>query len=171
MRILGIRIVFNPVCALVLFPVQRLDPFPGRRHIDIGKPGAVGTHIRDQAFLAIADIDAFIEFLGDRHGPLGRKAQLGRGFLLQRGGNERLERRRRLGGRLDTGQGKFTLAVIVSLHGIRFIVQFRFLPVDAGQGSRERNAVLAELRVQRPVFLRDKGLNFLFPFHDQFQGY
>jgi hypothetical protein len=57
--------------------------------IDIRQTGAVGSHIGDQTFLAVADVNAFIETLGDGHRALGAEAELGAGLLLQRRGDER----------------------------------------------------------------------------------
>ena len=44
---------------------------------------AIGSHIGDQAGNLAANIDPFIQLLGNLHGSAGRKAQLARGFLLQ----------------------------------------------------------------------------------------
>ena len=50
---------------------------------------AVGTHISDEADGFAADVDAFIKLLRDLHRALGAEAELARGFLLQRRGDER----------------------------------------------------------------------------------
>jgi hypothetical protein len=59
----------------------------------VGQLGAVGTHVGDKTGGAAAHINTFIEFLGNRHGALGGKAQLARGFLLQGAGNKGCRRR------------------------------------------------------------------------------
>ena len=58
-----------------------------------GNARRVGTHVRDQTNRALfADLDAFIQPLGQHHGSLDAEAQLARRFLLQRRGNERRNR-------------------------------------------------------------------------------
>ena len=52
----------------------------------------VGTHVGDQTNFALANVDTFVQFLRGAHGALSAKAQLARGFLLQRGGRERCRR-------------------------------------------------------------------------------
>src|SRR5690606_11771083 len=49
---------------------------------------AVRTHVGDEAGGLAADGDALIQLLGDAHGLRGREAQLARGLLLERRGNE-----------------------------------------------------------------------------------
>ena len=49
---------------------------------------AVGSHIGDESDRAVADVDAFVEALGDLHGAGRREAELARGLLLQGGGGE-----------------------------------------------------------------------------------
>src|SRR5690606_3089447 len=53
----------------------------------------VGAHVRDQTDRALADVDALIEALRDRHRLLRAEAELARRFLLQR---RRRERRGRI---------------------------------------------------------------------------
>ncbi len=53
-----------------------------------GEVDGVGTHVADEAHSLVADIDAFVELLGDAHGPAGVEAELARGFLLQGGRGE-----------------------------------------------------------------------------------
>ena len=50
---------------------------------------AVGSHVGDEADGLAADVDAFIEALGDLHRLLGREAELARGVHLQGRGGER----------------------------------------------------------------------------------
>ena len=53
-----------------------------------GHLNAVGPHIGDEADGLAADLDAFIEALGDLHGSRRGEAELARGLLLQRRGAE-----------------------------------------------------------------------------------
>ena len=53
---------------------------------------AVGSHVGDEADRLAADVDAFIEALGDLHRLLGREAELARGVHLQRRGRERRDK-------------------------------------------------------------------------------
>ena len=76
MCVLGIGIIFGMVIAEILLTVFLFNHPAGSLDIDIGKSCTVGTHVGDQTFLTIADINAFIQALGNGHGPLGRKAEL-----------------------------------------------------------------------------------------------
>ena len=50
---------------------------------------AVGAHISNESGRAFAEVDAFIEALGDLHRARRREAEFARGFLLQGRGRER----------------------------------------------------------------------------------
>ena len=59
----------------------------------IGNAGGVGTHVGDQTNRAlVAEIDAFIQPLGDHHGALHAETQLARGILLELAGGKRRSR-------------------------------------------------------------------------------
>jgi hypothetical protein len=58
----------------------------------LGQVDRVGSHVGDQADRAAADVDALVELLGGAHGALGGEAELARGLLLQRRGDERRRR-------------------------------------------------------------------------------
>jgi hypothetical protein len=58
----------------------------------VGQVDRVGTHVGDQADRAAADVDALVELLRGAHGALRGEAELARGLLLQRRGDERRRR-------------------------------------------------------------------------------
>ncbi len=138
-------------------------------HIYIRQTCRVGTHIGDKTFLTIADIDAFIEALSNRHGPFCREAELRRSFLLQGGRDKRLERCRALGSRLDGSDGEFSLALLKGLVCFFLIMEFCLLAIDLGKAGREFLAILGKFRIDGPVFLRNECLDFLLALDDQLQ--
>ena len=132
---------------------------------------AVGSHIGDQAGGLAADVDAFIQALGDLHGALGVEAQLARGFLLQGRG---LEGRRgiapyRTG--LDAGNrealrlDRSDRAAGVGLVGQRHFLDL--LAVQLDQPGREGAAGRGQFGVDAPIFLRLESFDFLLAFHHQ----
>jgi hypothetical protein len=75
---------------VIVRPPGFFDHGFGRRSGLIRDAHRVGTHIGDQGRGArFAQVHAFIQALGDVHGPLGRVAQALVGGLLQSGGDER----------------------------------------------------------------------------------
>ena len=129
-----------------------------------GHLNAVGPHIGDQADGLAADVDAFIEALGDLHGLAGGEMQFAGRFLLKRRGGER--RRRISAGlpALDPGDGE-----IRGLDGgdrpvcRGFVAQrqsVQLLTVEMGQLGGDRSAVLiGKDRVHRPIFPGHEVLN------------
>ena len=89
LRIFGLGLEFPGSGRQGRLAVARLNQ---RTHLVQGLAGEmnrVGAHISNQAHRALADINAFIQLLGDAHRPLRGKAQLPDGLLLQGGGNKR----------------------------------------------------------------------------------
>ena len=169
MGILGVRVVADSVSAEVFLAVIIKNPRAGIIDEYVGQSCAVGTHIGDQTFFAMAGIDTFIQTLGHGHRPLGAEGKLGAGFLLQRTGDERRSWIAGTHGRADLADGERSLARFQCLRRFLFVMQCCLFAVDAAQGSIELAAALFEHRVDRPVFLRDKGVDFLLPFDDQLQ--
>ena len=134
----------------------------------------VGPHVGDQAGGLAADIDAFIKPLRDLHCPAGRKAELSRGFLLQRRGGERrfriftdaagLDVRDLQSLGLDGGGGGDGL-------GLGADIQLaKLLAIQMGEARLEISPVsLSKLGLDGPVFLRDEGLDGGFALADQTQ--
>ena len=140
----------------------------------VGQHHGVGTHVGDQADLALADIDPFVELLRGAHGAVGGHAELAHGFLLQGRGGERCSRTARLlflfhrrhadrlarQGREDTGLRRFV--------GDVELVELAAQPV--GQAGGEFLPALVAVEVHRPVFAGFKGADFRLAFADQPQG-
>ena len=141
------------------------------RHVD-----AVGSHIGDEADGLAADVDAFVQTLGDAHGLRRGEPQLARGLLLQgRGGEGRvgvalgglgLDVRHREGGKLQVlleGLGVLAVADVEALD---------LLAVRAHEARVEHPAVLGgERRDDRPVFPRLEGLDLEFAVADEAKGH
>ena len=133
----------------------------------------IGAHVGDQrdgTFLA--QLDAFVQFLRERHGALGGVAQAIVSSLLQLGSGER---RRRIAplfllrdGRDDPfgflhGRDDFV--------GVGLIIDFDVFALELAElGFEDRRRAGIQHGVDGPVFLRDEGANFLFALDDQAQG-
>ena len=89
LRVLGLGGVFARRRRHVVVAEILGDDAPRRRDRLGREIDAVGAHIGDEAGRAVADVDAFIEALGDLHGARRREAELARRLLLQGRGGER----------------------------------------------------------------------------------
>ena len=68
----------------VIRPVMPADEIADFAQGAVGHTRRIGSHIRDQPDRAFAaQFLAFIQLLGNLHGPLRRKAQFARSLLLQ----------------------------------------------------------------------------------------
>src|SRR6185437_1451853 len=136
----------------------------------------VGAHVGDESDLALADVDALVQLLGDAHGLLRAEAQFARGFLLQRGGRE--------------GRGGIALALraVHGQHGQLALGGFLKRALDVARSDFGRKAELLdfgyqvldqlarkfllrmfELGVDGPIFARDEGGDFVFALADHAQ--
>ena len=136
----------------------------------------VGTHVGDQTDGLTADIQPFIQLLGDPHGATGRESQLARGLLLERGGGKRgcgvafaLLFLDRVDDQLAAGcSEKFLFRMLCAgLIGDRKLLDLR--PVQLDQAGRESLFVLVEIAFQRPVFAGCEIINFDLALHDHAQ--
>ena len=140
-----------------------------RRQID-----AVGAHIGNEADRAVADIDAFIEPLGDLHGARGGQPELARGFLLQRGRGEGRVGVALDGLGLDRGDGEFRL-IERRLERPCFVPGADIEPADllavgADETRGEGRAGLGlQMSEDRPIFARDEFLDLEFAIADDAQ--
>ena len=82
MGILGSGIITDTVKAKILLSVFIDDLCLGSSYIYIGQSSTVCTHICDQTLFTIADIDTFIESLGNTHCTLGGESEFCGSFLL-----------------------------------------------------------------------------------------
>ena len=136
----------------------------------------VGAHVGDQAHLALADVDAFVELLRDAHGLLRAEAQLARGFLLQGRGRER---RRRIALALlavHRQDGELALGRLVQraldLARLRFGGEAELLDLGApvfDQLARETSAPMLELGIDGPVLPRHEGGDLVLALADHAQ--
>ena len=136
----------------------------------LGKAQRVGTHIGDQADGALgAQLHAFIELLCDRHGAPRRHIELARSLLLKRRGDKGRRRRAALFRTLDGRDGKLPARnVALDLECFLLAVQLALLAVAIVAGGEGAGLVqTAQEDIERPVFLRHKGLDLFFPFHDK----
>ena len=154
----------------ILFPVGPRNIFLGSGHSLVRNSQTVGTHVGNQTHGAVTgDVHAFVEGLGGPHGAGGGEAQPPGGLLLEGTGDK-------------GGGGLFgPLAPLELAHGIAGAVQAFFdgpglgLVVGQqffarcvrGQPGRELFPAGRESGIHVPVFLGDKGLDFLFPVVDQ----
>ena len=141
----------------------------------LGDAQGVGTHVGDQTHGAFPfDVHAFVELLGDGHGPAGTHVQLPAGLLLEGAGDER-----RSGGTafvlaLDVadGEGRVSDALQNLIHlllGLKLHLLFP-APELGLEGSKVGgNAVKGGL--QGPVFLRHKGPDLGLPLGHQSCGH
>ena len=132
MGILGVGIVLGGIETVVFLAIGIRNHRMGCLGVDIRKTIAVGTHVGNQTFLPVADINTFIEALCHGHRALGREAKLGGSLLLQGRSNKRTERSGVLGRFLDGRDRKVTLASVEYLHGIFFCMKFCLLSFDFG---------------------------------------
>ena len=130
-----------------------------RREVD-----AVGAHIGDEAGGAFADVDAFIEALGDLHRARRREAELAARLLLQRRGGEGRVGvallRLRLDGRDAEARGFERRLERLRLGARTDVEAVDLLAVGADEARGERRAGLGrQMGDDRPVFARDEFLD------------
>ena len=134
---------------------------------------AIGAHISNESHRLAAHRHALVQLLRDLHGSLGGEAELARGFLLQRRGDERWGRVPLDGFGFDLAHGEALRPDgIGGALGIRCRPQrqlFEFLAVEMGQPGGERAGGSAQIGVDGPVFLRSEGFDFVFAFADEAQ--
>ena len=136
----------------------------------VGYSRGIGTQISDDTRGVVSfDLHTLIELLRQAHRLLGREIQHLARLLLQRGGRE--GKRRFLdplaclyGTHPVSRAGQFFLNLLHLLCGRnRAFLRLRAV-IFRGQGISL--PLHLQLRIQRPVFLRDKGIDFLLPVAD-----
>ena len=135
---------------------------------------AVGTHVGDEADRLAADVDAFVQALGDAHGGGGAEAELARGFLLQGRGDEgrrrvapdlpTVNRRHREGAALDLALGLLGTFLRVEVELVELSA------VEMGEAGLQHLLLGgAEIGVDRPVLAALEDLDLGFALTDQAQ--
>ena len=141
----------------------------------LGHSGGIGTQIGNQGYgTAALDIHAFIKLLRHAHGLLGGEIQRLGSLLLQGTGGKR--KRRLLYALPDLyladligNSVQFFQDLIHLLFGAD--CHFSFLRSIEMRLQRFFSAICQKIRVQRPVFLRYKRVNLLFPIRNQPERY
>ena len=132
-------------------------------HGVVGDARGIGAHVGDEADRAfLADLHALVQPLRQHHGALHAEAQLARGFLLQRGGDEGRHRVALLLARahgLDDVIGAFELRH--DAVGGLFRADLRCLVVllDEARGQ-QRRLPGREVHIDGPVFLLQERADF-----------
>ena len=170
----GLGLVAVGLAVVILAAPAAQDIVLGRRQRLFGDSLGVGTHIGDEAHGAHAgNLHAFIELLRQRHGALGRHAQLPGRLLLQGGGDKRRRRGAPLLAALDALhlEGLPPAGVGDSLN-LGFAAQlpfFRIAVKPRGEGARLVHPV--QIHVDGPILLGLEGPNFILPVHHQPRGH
>ena len=177
MRFLGVfgfGFVLLGRCGQIIFADFVFDIVADFGERFVGKGHAVGTHIGNQADSALSHIDAFIQLLRGAHGAVGGHAQLAHGILLHGGSGKR---RGGVAAALFLFYGghlRFFAFQCFQHIGLRcFIGQGKLLELVAfvlNQLGGEFAAAFVAVEMQRPVFLRFKGANFVFALANQAQS-
>ena len=165
MRVLcaGLGLVVAGSLGVVVLPVAAENEGLCRGNGLLGDAQRVGTHIGDETHRALArDVNALVELLGDGHGAARRHIELARGLLLQGRGRKRQRRGALLVRALDIRHGKGLVADVGNdavhlLAGGRLDL-FAVFSIIMRLKGLVRDFV-REVDVERPVFLRLKGLN------------
>ena len=169
MGILRPLIVNNGICSKILLSILLNNLLTRSVDEHIGQSSTVSTHVGNQTLFAIADINSFIQFLGNRHRALGRKRKLCTCFLLQGGSDKRWTWRTAAFGGADGRNRKVSLTSFHDGFCLFFIFQADLFSIDFGKGGIECFSILIENTINGPVFLWYKSIDFLFSFHDQFE--
>ncbi len=168
-----LRVVFRAEHALfrriILRTIALHNEILGRGCRLIGQPQRVGTHIGNQTGqTCLADLNAFIQLLCDRHRAARRHAQLAARLLLQRRSDKRRGRIFAFFAAANLAHGK-RLAGNSCHDGVRLRLVLQ-LHLSAGIAVKRCGKHAArrcgKLCLQRPVFLRHKGADFFFPVND-----
>ena len=172
--VLGLGRVKTRARRHVAWAVLGLDQPPRLADRLGGELHAVGAHIGDQADGLAADVDAFIQALGDAHGRGGSDAQLARGLLLQGRGDEGRRRVAPYLAPVDRGHRKgpaldLALGGLGAFFGVE-VELVELAAVEMGEAGFERLLLgRAEEGVDGPVLARLEDLDLGLALADQAQ--
>ena len=124
----------------------------------------VGSHIGDQTGQSVlTQLDSFVQLLRGGHRALGHHVQLARRLLLQGRGGKRRRRTLFLLSLLDAADGKrLSGDRLDDRHRLLLVLELDLSVCVSVEIRGERTAVRRhQMRVQRPVFLRDKRADLL----------
>ena len=144
---------------------------------DGGERDRVGTHVRNKTDLVLAGKgNAFVKLLRNPHGALRVEPQLARGFLLQGGCRKRCCRVTAALTLVNAQDIEFT-ACCVEDGFLNFACSSLILKAEllnllalvANQARSERLLILADIRLDGPVFACLEGFDFELPLDDHAQ--
>ena len=166
---LGLGLVHAALRHRVRVAVARRDDVAGLAHRHAGHRGRIGSHVRDQADVAVGRVGALVQALRDRHRPLRAETELAARLLLERRGRERGGRLALLGARpglRDAGMG-VPKRGCVAIGGFR-IADVQLLPVDADElGGEALPCRRRQDRLERPVLAGDERGDLALPLDDE----
>ena len=177
-----LRLVYAGLFRHVFLPVRRHDEIAGRLDHVVVDARRVRTHVRNQAYVALfANIQAFVQLLGQHHRLFSAEVQLADAFLLHR-----RRRERRLGLTLALSllylddsvrvmtffAALFPLQIGGNLLSHVSVADLGLFAVDFHQLRRKNQALLGLVRpADSPVFFRHKGLDFFLALANEPHGY
>ena len=159
----------------VLLAVADPGKLPGGGDGILGNTQGVGTHVGDQTHSAFAlNVHAFIQLLGNGHGPAGTHVQLAAGLLLEGAGDEggrggpalvlALDVADGEGGILDGREDFVHLLLGLQLHLL--------LPApELGLEGAQVGGDAVQMGLQGPVFLGNEGPDLGLPLGHQTGGH
>ena len=130
----------------------------------------IGTHVGDQADGSLfAQINAFIQALGDHHGALHAEAQLARGVLLELAGRKRGSRILAPLFLLDRAhRPRCALEFLFQLLRRLLVGEHVLLGIGSHQARVERRRLRArQVRIERPIFRGIERLDVALALYDQ----
>ena len=160
---LRLRLVDPALGHRVRLAVALADDVAGLAHRDAGDGRRVGSHVGDEADVALGRLDALVQPLGDRHRPLRAEAQAAARLLLERG---RRERRRRATASASASRACVTtgrssrIAATCALGG-RLVAGCRWPRRRCGRArpGTVSPAAVARMRLDRPVLAGGEGVD------------
>ena len=175
LRVLGLGFELTRRLGDVLVAVAVGDDLADFVNGDRGERHRVGAHVGDQADIALArELDTFVEFLRNAHGPLRVETELARCFLLQ---SRCREGRGRVAAALtlrdaDCGQLAVRSGEDGFLHvaRLRFVLEAELLDLVTAvtdQPGYEWLLVFADIGLDGPVLARLECLDFQLTLDDQ----
>ena len=166
---LRLRLVDATLGHRELGPVALADDLARLAHGDPRDRRRIGSHVGDQADLALGRRDPFVQPLGDRHRPLRPEAEATARFLLQGRGRERRRGRTLLGARADLGHVRMESRDrgAMTLGGLR-VADVEGGSVDPHHLGREALAGgRVEQRLDRPVLAGAEGADLALALDDE----
>src|SRR6185312_2682487 len=177
LRILRLRLVDARLLGHLLVAVQPAGHLANLADGFCRKRYGVGTHVGDEADVALTQIEALVELLREAHRSPGVVAQLARGFLLESGRGEgrgrctppllavdcddaQLTEPVRRGARLSGGLPGRLADGALDLSRLRLVRKRELLDFPAGvfgELQREGSRLACALPFERPILLRDEG--------------